>query len=432
MAATTLRHPTLSRRRLCGSAALLALFGATACAGLRASAATWAPQPYRLYLGDAATPKRLLPLDPLTLADRPAAPVIPLDAPWGAFSADGSTLVDVALAPDTTSSTITVRRGPALARFARFPSPAAVTADVRLSRDGGTLVLQHQRRIADGQPQPDIWYVVDVATGRLRSTVRSMEANTWPLWWIDPAATRLYQPVVTLTMADTAPKPLHLVAHDLDSGAEVGRLTLPHVLVGTWRPGGTIDGEPIVRQQYPALALSHAGDALLIYQPYPATLTVVDANQLKVTGTVSPDGRSGALAAVLAALPLWPQPVEAKATDGANLQGTASPNGRSLYVWGDVTGGPAAGSPPYGSAGLRRIDLRTVAVAAQAMPGARLFGVTVAPDGRSVYTYASKSNTDIIDSPAWPALLRRHDATTLAVTATRAFSGYRPLMLRPG
>ncbi|MGI8916529.1 MAG: hypothetical protein ACR2JY_22615 [Chloroflexota bacterium] len=299
--------------------------------------------------------------------------------------------------------------------------------DFKLSRDGRTLVLTRGRQMGAGSA-PDGWDVLDTASGRLRATVQPAEFSTWYPWWINPDATRLHQPVVTLTMADTAPKPLHLVAYDLITGKEAGRLTLPHILVGTWRPGAVVNGDPVIQEQYPALALSPGGDALLIYQPDPAMLTVVDAARLEVTRVVTGARTAGALAALV--LPFLPQIASAKATEGTNLQAVAAPDGRSLYVWGNVNHLAAGGSPVYGSVGLQRINLQNGAVAATALPDARLFAVLVAPDGRSVYTYAAESNTAILDSPDWPALLRRHDATTLAITASRECTGYRQLLAR--
>jgi hypothetical protein len=421
----------VTRRQVFMSSTVLALLGATACAGRRAPAATWTPRPYRLYQGDTPTPKRLLPLDPLTLADLPAVPSIPLDAPLGAFSADGSTLAEIADAPNSAASTIIVRRGPALAEVARFPPPALV-GDVRLSRDGNTLVFQHQQQIAGGHLQPDIWYVLDAASGRLRTTVRAAEANAWSVWWIDPAATRLYQPVVTLSMADSAPKPLRLVVYDLTSGAVAGRLTLPHVLAGSWRPGTVVNGDPVVQQQYPALALTAAGGALAVYQPDPAALTVIDAATLTVQRTLARTVADAVLAAVLGALPFFPHRAEAKAVTGTNLRALAAPDGRSLYVWGEVNRLASDGSPVYGSFGLKRIDLARGTVAAQALPDARLFSVVVTPDGRSLYTYeAATAATLSLGESDWPALLRRVDASTLATTAQRRFTGLHTIRVRP-
>jgi hypothetical protein len=419
------------RRQVLMSGAALTLLAATACAGRRSPAATWTPQPFRLYQGDAPTPQRLLPLDPLTLANLSAVPALPLDAPWGVFSADGSTLVEIAFTGNAAASTIIVRRGPTLAEVVRFPPPVPVTGDLRLSRDGATLVLQHAQRITGGQLQPDIWYVLDAATARLRTTVRAPEANIWSVCWIDPAATRLYQPVVAPSMADTAPKPLRLVAYDLTSGSVAGRLTLPHVLVGSWRPGPLVNGDPVVQQQYPALALTAGGDALEIYQPDPASLTVIDAARLTVERTSTSTGPAAVLAAVQGTLPFVPQPAEAKEVLGTNLQALAAPNGKALYVWGTVNRLAADGSPISSSFGLGRIDLGTGRVVAQAMPNARLFSVDVAPDGRSLYTYeALTTDTVALGASDWPALLRRLDADTLATTAQRRYMGLRAIRIR--
>jgi hypothetical protein len=260
----------VSRRRLLVSGAGLALLGATACQGRPSTSGAWTPQQYHFYLADAPTPQRLLPLDPLSLTDLPATAAIALSAPWAAFSADGSTLVGIVPASKSGAGTIVVRRGADLIERARFPTPGTVLADLKLSRDGHTLVLTRAQQTARDGPQPDVWYVLDTASGRLRATVKATRATLWSGHfgaWINPAATRLYQPVVTFTTADPAPNPLQLVAYDLGGGAEAGRLTLPNVPVGAWRPGGTINGEPIIREDYPALTLNPAGDRLLIYQP---------------------------------------------------------------------------------------------------------------------------------------------------------------------
>lgn len=170
--------------------------------------------------------------------------------------------------------------------------------------------------------------------------------------------------------------------------------------------------------------LTAGGDTLAVYQPDPASLTVIDAATLVVQHTLAGTVPDTLLVAALGALPIFPQRAEAKALTGTNLQALAAPSGRSLYVWGDVNRLAVDGSPVYGSFGLQRIDLARGTVAAQALPDARLFSVDVAPDGRSLYTYeAATAGTVALGGPDWPALLRRLDADTLATTAQRRFTG---------
>jgi len=175
-----------------------------------------------------------------------------------------------------------------------------------------------------------------------------------------------------------------------------------------------------------------AGGALAVYQPDPAALTVIDAATLTVQRTLARTVADAVLAAVLGALPFFPHRAEAKAVTGTNLRALAAPDGRSLYVWGEVNRLASDGSPVYGSFGLKRIDLARGTVAAQALPDARLFSVVVTPDGRSLYTYeAATAATLSLGESDWPALLRRVDASTLATTAQRRFTGLHTIRVRP-
>lgn len=425
--------------------------------GSRAPAAN-----YALYVGSnpntvSPAQRQLTPLDPQTLADRPELPPISLAAPdavWMvgagndpsqtyALSADGSTLVDLepeatmATAPAGTAATpgavqtadqtmvAIVRDGRTGAIRRRIHPPAAVAYPV-LSADGARLVL---RQIGAG------FYVYDTSSGQLLTTLQTDPQN----WWegvTDASARDLYLLATSgapLTGAVPGPWPTQLLAYDLTTGQIVGRLPLPDVLAGTWLlQGGPYDAL-FPTSVTPALALSPDGRQLAIVAADTGAVTLVDTATLTVARTFTPARSSGLAGRLLGYAGLVPRPAAAKARPATERHAIFSPDGHSLYLFGETDQLDLAhGTMAAHSLGLQRIALESGAIAASGLPDTLLDRALPAPDGRTLYVFGPTRSPFGAGPLGPPYRLQRLDAATLAVDATRTFDSNRWLVVRSG
>jgi hypothetical protein len=390
--------------------------------------------------------ERLVRLDPLTLADRTEAGPIELGGPsWGTvLSADGSTLVTIAFElaaaqSGPTEVTVIVLDTATGARRASYELPLAVGApaerSTRLSRDGSRLVL-----MAEPRPAPPEWHVVETATGKILATVPSDPDGRWPSeTWIDPDARRLYRLLLPSWFPDNpGPGPAIVVAHDLTTGAEVGRLEVPEVIGGTWDTGRTVPNPhpqsagtyPVIAELRPGGALSPDGRRLALVHADADEVTLIDAERLVVERTVAFAPRSSLGDRLVSWLPLVPRDAAAKRTaDGTRMSAVFAADGRHLYVWGDQTVSADDGTLTGEGLPLRLVDTsRGDVVAETAESGFNDFEPSA--DGRSVYVLASGPDEAGGDDEP-PMVLRRLDALTLEAEAERTFAGYPKILLRP-
>src|SRR5439155_10433818 len=116
------------------------------------------------------------------------------------------------------------------AERARFAAPAR-DVGATPSRDGRRVLLQH--RAAGPGFEHHEWYLVDAADGRMLA--RGEADETAAQTWADPDLRRLYRVLMPINApGQRGPEPVAVVAYDLASGAEVGRLALPDVRGGFW------------------------------------------------------------------------------------------------------------------------------------------------------------------------------------------------------
>lgn len=402
-----------------------------------ASGETWV---FRIALDE----RTLFPLDPATLDDLPTTPLLvgpPADLAAGGDrrlwrwrpSPDGSTVVGFDLgwnqeAWTADDITVVVRDGLAGRERTRFHPPALVVTDeVRLSDDGRRAVLR-AGWVYDGggggavETDPQTWYAVDTTDGQVLATVTSDEQGPGPdgeqPFWIDPNGRRLYRLVVAPGAVDPGPWPTQLVANDLTTGEEIGRLDLPEVLAGGGAVGPVIDGEgsPVDAFVSPDVAVSGDGGRLAVIAGDGATVTVIDAAGLDIVG--------------LHRLPPPPADQPTSALRFEDVEGNPfqtrvrrarfSADGDALFLTGfetevdDASGGMACRSVP-----LRRLDLVTGAVVDGPPVVASQPLVPMASGLFAVGEIAPGCVSDM-DTPV--ALLRL-DPTTLEPLASRVLRG---------
>jgi len=391
-----------------------------------------------LNVANASSATQLDALDAGTLDPRPDRPAVRLGSAVNeavpVLSEDGSTFV-----LSGNDGTIVVRdglMGPERLRF--FPD--GTVGELALSRDGRRLVATVVADYSSANLKLPAWKVFDTADGRLLATVENDESgDPWEEWVVDAGAQRLYRLAYADGVAAGAqgagPYPTVLIANDLVTGAEVGRLDLPGVRAGWWQSEETVaiggGQEPLTEALLPAVAVSHDGRRLAIVHADEDALTVVDTERLAIEATQTLARSASVLHRLVALLPLVPQSASAKTLEGTMLQAVFAPDGRHLYVFG-VTSGVESGEPIFHGLGLRVVDVESGEVEAVAFDGMPIERVVPSPDGGSLYVAgpALDSADAESDTAMVPYLIWRVDAETLEVVAERSFTGWRWFLMR--
>ena len=389
-----------------------------------------------IFGGPEGTDQRLATLDPITLADRPERDAVALGPTQVALSSDGSTMVTVDSpwrnGQPLAKTTVVVRDGATGGERYRFELPGAPSGRPRLSRDGSRHVVTGD---ADGgglKMEATTWQVIDTGNGRVIATGPYRIDGEWPSeTWIDPEATRLYGLFLPRAQTNTGPGPSRIVARDLRTGAEVGRLVLPDVRSGTWTtdrtvtPEGSTENLPLMAVWVPGVALSPDGATIALSHADEDAITQIDARRLTVERTIRFAPPRTLRDHLLTFFPFMPQPVAAKmAAEGTTLKAVFGADGQHLYLMGRRT--------TYGddlTLVIEQLGLRVVNI----VDGTEVVSedtsewrdLQPSTDGRSLYGF----NNFMPDTSR--LTLQRLDAETLAVEAEREISGFPRLLLRP-
>jgi plastocyanin len=377
-------------------------------------------------------------LDAGTLDPRTDSPEINLGSPGvdpstlPVLSADGSTLVQLGA-----GGKIVVRAGLLGPERIRF-SPDVTVGDFALSRDGRRLVVYAIGDALGDALSGPAWRVFDTGDGRLVASIQGGEGrDPWETFAIDADAHRLYRLALDPggdQGSSTGPQPTQLIANDLATGSEVGRIALPQVRAGFWQSEETVTigggEEPLMRELIPALAVSPDGRHVAVVHAEEEAMTLVDSERMAIDQTLELEHPASAWSRLLAWASLSPQSASAKALEGTERRAVFAPDGARLFVSG-TQARVEDGEPVFHGLGLRAIDIETGDVGVELSGDAPIDRIVPSPDGGSLYVITSVTNPATEPTAGtMPFLLRRLDAETLEPIAERAFKDWPRFLLR--
>jgi len=434
---TTNRHSFLVSRVVL-VAALLALLAPTLPLGPANPGAMANGDPATLYVGKDWEAQTFVPVDPETLSERTDLEPLDFDHPYPdwALSGDGSTMVQIdypITEPLLTNDEITIIvrdgiDGPERLRF----HPPEVAFGARLTRDGSRLLLSQVQNCNPSGCNTPVWHVFDTANGELITTITGdgYEVGPWG-GLLDPAGRRLYR--ATIGGEGQGFRPLHVVAHDLSTGAEVGKVTLSDVRAGSTFSQSEEEG-PVTDRLGPAVALSADGEEIAVVSAETDVLTVIDTATMTVeraTAMTTPRTLGDRL---LDWFSVAPRSAAAKYMIGREMSAVFAPDGQSVYIFGSEGEVNAeteeSGDYIQRGLGVKRVDLTTGEIVAESLDGDQVMELLVAPDGSAVYAMGPTVPWMMASSP--PRLrLSRLDGQTLDVLVDREFSQRHRFVLVP-
>jgi hypothetical protein len=275
----------------------------------------------------------MLPLDLKTLADEPASATFAIDPeimPWSVvFSRDGQTVAG--MTGGDTLEIIVKRRldGPILSRI---PTEGAMWL-YSLNADGSKLLV-----VVNSDGLSPSWKTFDTSSGAMTAEFKPGFGDLGFLnqQVVDPVSWKLYRlyPDGVEAINYQFPKgPANLVVTDLNTNAEVGRVRLPDVLIGTTveDPGSN---NAVMNNTLPGIALSPDGSEIAIVNATEDEISLVNTKTLTVIETVTMHEPTGLVEHLFGLLPLAPQTAEAKASEGEGRIALYAADGDHLYVSG--------------------------------------------------------------------------------------------------
>ncbi len=372
-----------------------------------------------LYLSPSFNGSGWILIDPLTLADLSAKPLLGI-APTSTSSSDtqispdGSTIIVSDYGPGTAvhRSVYDARTGQLRGYFVpQVPMVAdhlSAAGDMAMGRLG-----------TNSNALSDAKVIVSVDDGHVVRTV-----PPGPVGEIQaaPAARDLsaiyyFTTPAPLDLLSDVPRslPYSLVVQSTVTGALSAPIPLTGISAGTVYAGSGGPGAMPLTVR-PGIAMSVDGTRLVALSHEGTTLDLVDTRTLAVT-TQTVRRKTSLLD--------WLRPlnVQAKTVNDEESWGIAfTPDGTALLAYaGDVhydTNGPVRSTRS-----IQRIDVATGLITAESMAPEGIYGFAVSPDGTSLYVIVGTNET-----PRKYAL-RRLDAETLECKAERALPDYAELKI---
>lgn len=263
--------------------------------------------------------------------------------------------------------------------------------------------------------------MLDTDSGRLVRKLRMERSWGGPVLH-DGIRDRVYVMVVPGNDVKVkGPRTPSVVAYDLRSGREAGRVRLDGVLAGSWPTERKVRDFPIMAMLEPGLALSPDGRRIAIAHADREAITLVDTERMEIasTRTLARPRR------LLERLGLRQRVARAKAMEGVSLQAEFSSDGRTLYVTGQRLEMDAADKVVSTGLGLRAVAVESGQVRAEALDEARLLWVKQPPEGGPVYALKEEMGDD--SDGTYRTKLLRLDSDTLEVGAERELAEYRDM-----
>jgi hypothetical protein len=380
-----------------------------------------------LYRAESFMSNDILKLNPTTLADESTPPATGLDPSIKPgtviFSRDGNTLVGV-----TPQSKVIVQRG--------FGGPVVSTFSMEgqgfplaLNLDGSRLLVTIDSAPGGAPLESPTWRVFATDTGEELSSFEVNSLNTSGLpYAVDPVSWKAYRIVLAQHPVDdeAGPWPTVLVALDLMTGREIGRLELTDAMGGSW--GDISDSDPRGYSFAPGLAVSPDGNQLAIVHATDDGITLVDAATMKVSRTLKMKPKVGLFDQLFALLPLAPQKAAAKGSQGTYYNATYAGDGRQLYVSG-MSSNDEDSDMMLGGLGLSVVDLDNREIEARVLDGYLITFFSEAPDDGGVFLTAYKYDGKGGDVGTYE--LVRLDPDSFDVTATRSLHAWTSFFIVP-
>lgn len=385
-----------------------------------------------MYLTDSYNGSRLIAIDPLTLQDRSAKGLLPINPGGGNNSSmvaalDGGAVAvmnywyrDPVVAQDLE---IGVFDGPTGVLRARFNPEVPVIVE-GLSPDGS-------RIYARAWPPRELTaerLVLDARTG----TVLAREPKfSWAgdevTYVKDERGRRLYALLVPRAPNATGPQPVELGGWDLRTGKELWRVSIPSLSAGRWPTDRLIDGRAVHSSLVPGLAVSPDGRQIAVVSAFASaqagTLWLIDAESGKLISQRA-YGQTSFLERLFA-----PSIAEAKSWDDSVIVSASFfPDGRVLHVRAQTSQVDAQGEPAQQYLGMVAVGLADAAVLGSDIKmelgwyDNRILWVRPSSDGQWLYVFLERTGS-FADLKGY--VLRRLDPSTLKVLAERRFDSSR-------
>jgi hypothetical protein len=382
-----------------------------------------------LYLTDSLSGAGLVAVDPISLRDLSAKPLLSIgdDRSNPCRAAAGPCALITA---STNSSTLAVVHYSTLgaagisifdARSGKLrakPIPEVPVVIDALSSDGSRIYARNWPPQQIGAER----LVLDAQSGKVleREPAFSLEGD--PIAWVSGDERRLYVLTVPSDARATGPRAVDVGAWDLRTGREVWRLRLPSLLGGNWETGRAgVGGVANRTRLVPGIALSPDGTRLAVVAGCcvaNGALWLVDTSR----GALLAQRTYARAPSILERL-FAPSIAAAKEEDDVAFSASFAADGRVIHVHAQSQKAETG----YLYMGMAAVELETATVLGSDIKMElwwyqnRVHWTRSSSDGKWLYVFLERTGN--ADPKGY--VLRRLDARTLRIQAERWFDSYR-------